>query len=111
MRGLNFYDPRGRLARVYPFSQLRDDSVGAAHRLICRGVTPGDRIALIAETGPEFASLFFGVGHAGAWPVPLPLPTSFGGRDCYSEQLAVQRNSSDPSLLLCPAELAGMGGA
>ena len=50
-----------------------------ARRLIAAGVKPEDRIALVAETGAEFAALFFGVVYAGAWPVPLPLPTSFGG--------------------------------
>jgi fatty-acyl-CoA synthase len=37
--------------------------------------------------------------------VPLPLPTSFGGRDAYVEQLAVQLASCDPALFLYPAEL------
>jgi fatty-acyl-CoA synthase len=111
VRGLNFHDPRGQLVRVYPFRELRDDALATAYRLIAHGVKPGDRVALIAETGPEFAALFFGVVHAGAWPVPLPLPTSFGGRDSYIEQLGVQLKSSDPSMLFYPAELAGMAGA
>jgi fatty-acyl-CoA synthase len=111
VRGLNFHDPRGQLARVYPFRELQGDALAAAYRLIAHGVKPGDRVALIAETGPEFAALFFGVVHAGAWPVPLPLPTSFGGRDSYIDQLGVQLASSDPSLLFYPAELAGMAGA
>ncbi len=111
VRGLNFHDPRGQLARVYPFRELREDALAAAYRLIAHGVKPGDRVALIAETGPEFASLFFGVVLAGAWPVPLPLPTSFGGRDSYIDQLGVQLASCDPSLLFYPAELAGMAGA
>ena len=110
-RGLNFHDPRGRLARVYSFRELREDALAAAYRLVARGVKPGDRVALIAETGAEFAALFFGVVYAGAWPVPLPLPTSFGGRDSYIDQLGVQLRSSDPSLLFYPAELAGMAGA
>ena len=111
VRGLNFHDPRGRLARVYSFRELRDDAVAAAYRLVAHGVKPGDRVALIAETGAEFAALFFGVVYAGAWPVPLPLPTSFGGRDSYIDQLGVQLRSSDPSLLFYPAELASMAGA
>src|SRR5687768_4798279 len=111
VRGLNFHDPRGVLARAYPFSELREDALAAAHRLIAKGVAPRDRIALIAETGPEFAALFFGAIYAGAWPVPLPLPTSFGGRESYIEQLAVQLKSADPSILFYPAELAGMAGA
>ena len=69
------------------------------------GLKPGDRVALIAETGPEFAACFFGAVYAGLWPVPLPLPTSFGGREAYVEQLRVMLTSSDPSLFLCPPEL------
>ena len=104
-RGLNFHDARGTLIRAYPYSELREDALLQARRLIALGIVPGDRIALIAETGPEFAATFFGAIYAGAWPVPLPLPTSFGGRDSYVEQLAVQLQSCDPALFLFPAEL------
>ena len=110
-RGLNFHDPRGQLARAYTFAELREDAVQAAYRLIAAGVAPRDRIAIVAETGPEFAALFFGCIYAGAWPVPLPLPTSFGGRDSYIDQLSVQLDSSDPKALFYPAELASMAGA
>ena len=65
-RGLNFHDPRGRLARAYTYAELRQDALLAAYRLIARGVRPGDRIAMVAETGPEFAALFFGAIYAGA---------------------------------------------
>ncbi|MDR6512687.1 fatty-acyl-CoA synthase [Novosphingobium capsulatum] len=109
-RGFNFHDPRGTLTQVYPFSQLRSDALVAARRLVARGVKPGDRLALIAETGPEFAALFCGAVYAGAWPVPLPLPTSFGGKENYIDQLAVQLASSDPCLLVYPGELAEMCG-
>jgi fatty-acyl-CoA synthase len=111
VRGLNFNDARGRLARVYPYRELRHDALAAARRLVAHGVKPGDRIALVAETGPEFAALFFGAVYAGAWPVPLPLPTSFGGRDSYIDQLGVQIRSSDASLLFYPAELGSMAAA
>nr|WP_299594752.1 fatty acyl-AMP ligase [Sphingomonas bacterium] len=110
-RGLNFHDPRGNLARVYPYSELRADAIACAYRLIGHGLVPGDRVALVAETGTEFAALFFGCVYAGVWPVPLPLPTSFGGRDSYIDQLSVQLGSSDPKLLLYPAELAELAGA
>ena len=108
VRGLNFHDARGALVRAYPFSELRADALAAAYRLIAAGVKPEDRIALVAETGPEFAALFFGAVYAGAWPVPLPLPTSFGGRDSYVEQLRVQLSSCDPRMLIYPPELADM---
>ena len=105
-RGLNFHDARGTLTQAYSYADLREDSLAHAQRFIALGIAPDDRIALIAETGPEFAACFFGAVYAGAWPVPLPLPTSFGGRDAYVEQLKVQLDSSDPKLLLFPAELA-----
>ena len=107
-RGLNFHDPRGNLARPYPFTELRRDALDMAYRLIAKGVRPGDRIALIAETSPEFAALFFGTVYAGAWPVPLPLPTSFGGRDSYVDQLAVQMKSAEPKFLIYPESLENM---
>jgi fatty-acyl-CoA synthase len=110
-RGFNFHDPRGTLTRVYPFAELRADALVAARRLLARGIVPGDRIALIAETGPEFAALFCGTIYAGAWPVPLPLPTSFGGKENYIDQLSVQLASSDPAMLVYPGELAEMCGA
>jgi len=109
VRGLNFHDPRGNLVRPYPFRELREDAIGMAHRLIARGVKKGDRIALVAETGPEFAALFCGVIYAGGWPVPLPLPTSFGGKDNYIDQLAVQLSSSDPFYFFYPPEIAHLG--
>jgi fatty-acyl-CoA synthase len=111
VRGLNFHDPRGKLVRAYSYAELRQDAIAAAYRLIAHGVKPGDRIALTAETGPEFAALFFGTVYAGAWPVPLPLPTSFGGRDSYIDQLATQMRSADPSILFFPEELGGMAAA
>jgi len=109
-RGLNFHDARGSLVRAYPYSELRSDALANARRFVALGIAPGERIALVAETGPEFAAAFFGAIYAGAWPVPLPLPTSFGGRKAYVEQLKVQLKSCDPALFLVPAELSEMAG-
>ena len=109
-RGLNFHDMRGRLARPYPFSEMRADALDMAYRLISHGIVKGDRVALVAETGTQFASLFFGCIYAGAWPVPLPLPTSFGGKESYVDQLSVQLKSCDPKILFYPPELADMAG-
>ena len=105
-RGMNFHDARGNLLRAYPYSELRQDALGHARRFVSLGLKKGDRVALIAETGAEFAACFFGAIYAGLWPVPLPLPTSFGGRDAYVEQLVVMLSSSDPQLFLFPEELA-----
>ena len=108
VRGLNFFDARARLVRVQPFSELKLDATRNAFRLIDAGIRPGDRVALIAETSAEFVSLFFGCIYAGALPVPLPLPTSFGGREGYVEQIRSQLMSCDPSLTLAPSGLSAI---
>jgi fatty-acyl-CoA synthase len=105
-RGLNFHDARGTLERAYTFAELREDALDHARRFVALGTKVGDRIAMVAETGPDFAACFFGAVYAGAWPVPLPLPTSFGGRSAYVDQLGVQLKGSDAALLLFPQELA-----
>ena len=108
-RGLNFHDARGTLERAYTYAELRTDALEHAHRFLALGIKPGDRVAIVAETGADFAACFFGAVYAGAWPVPLPLPTSFGGRGAYVDQLAIQLKSCDPALFLYPEALAELG--
>ncbi|MBD3728319.1 MAG: fatty acyl-AMP ligase [Sphingomonadales bacterium] len=110
-KGMNFHDMRGTLERVLTYVELRENALKVARQMVAAGIGQGNRVALIAETGAEFAALFCGAVYAGAWPVPLPLPTSFGGKESYIDQLAVQLLSSDPTILLYPAEIAEMAGA
>ncbi|MBU6164627.1 MAG: fatty acyl-AMP ligase [Alphaproteobacteria bacterium] len=107
-KGFNFHDARADLVRVYPYAELAADARRHAMRFIAQGVQPGDRIALIAETGADFAAAFFGAIYAAALPVPLPLPTSFGGRDAYVDQIRVQLNSCDPVMVMSPPGLFAM---
>src|SRR5207253_10566829 len=86
--------------------QLREDALVEARRFIALGIKPADRVALVAETGIGFAACCFGAVYAGAWPVPLPLPTSFGGREAYVEQLGVQLKSCAAALFLYPEVLS-----
>ncbi|PKP90496.1 MAG: acyl-CoA synthetase [Alphaproteobacteria bacterium HGW-Alphaproteobacteria-14] len=110
-KGLNFHDMRGELARVYPYAEMREDALVMARRLIAAGIGKQDRVALIAETGADFAALFCACIYAGAWPVPLPLPTTFGGKESYIDQLAIQLQSADPKILLYPEEIGEMAAA
>ena len=103
--GYNFYDARARLLRAYPYAELAEDARRNARRLLARGVRTGERVALIAETGADFAAAFYGALYAGVLPVPLPLPTSFGGREVYIDQIRVQLQSCDPVLVLGPDDL------
>jgi fatty-acyl-CoA synthase len=104
-RGLNYHDHRAELTRVLTFAELREQAHADAARLRAAGVQPGDRVAMIAETTPEFHAAFLAGVLAGAWPAPLPLPTSFGGRDAFVDQIANQIASCEPTLVLGPADL------
>ena len=110
-KGLNFHDMRGNLERAYPYAQMRKDALDLAYKMVAYGIGKEDRVALVAETTPEFAALFCACVYAGAWPVPLPLPTTFGGKDSYIDQLKVQLASSDPKILIYPPEIAEMAKA
>ena len=107
-KGMNFHDARADLVRAYPYRAIAADARAQALRLIADGVQPGDRVAVIAETGAGFAAAFFAAIYAGALPVPLPLPTSFGGREAYVDQIATQLKSCDPRLVLSPEGLFPM---
>ena len=104
-RGLNYHDHRAELVRVVPFAELRERAYADAARLHEAGVRPGDRVVLIAETSPEFHAAFLGCVLAGAWPAPLPLPTSFGTRDAFVDQIGNQMASCEPTLALGPRDL------
>ncbi|TMM46138.1 fatty acyl-AMP ligase [Qipengyuania marisflavi] len=110
-KGLNFHDMRGELETVYPFSQMREDALKGAGQLIAAGFQKDDRVALVAETSAQFAAMFCACIYAGVWPVPLPLPTTFGGKESYIDQLSVQLDSSDPKILLYPSDIAEMAKA
>lgn len=106
--GFNFFDARATLVRAYPYSELAADARLQARGLLGLKLNPGDRVALIAETSAEFAAAFFACLYAGVLPVPLPLPTSFGGRDAYIDQIRVQLGSCEPVLVLGPEGLLAM---
>jgi fatty-acyl-CoA synthase len=81
--GLNFYSVRGELTTRLPYRDLAAEARGLARRLLGAGLTPGERVAIVAETKPDFVRAFFACQYAGLIPAPLPLPTAFGGRAGY----------------------------
>ena len=102
--GMNFYSARGVLETVLPYKTLRDRAEDLGRRLVGMGIAPGDRIALLAATHPDFLAMFFACQYAGAIPVPMPLPTAFGRREAYIEQIKGQLRSSGARMAVGPAE-------
>jgi acyl-CoA synthetase (AMP-forming)/AMP-acid ligase II len=60
------------------FAELFDRAQRAAAALIDAGVSPGDRVAVLAPTGLGFLDAFFGAVMAAAVPVPLYPPVRLG---------------------------------
>ncbi|MGF1606660.1 MAG: AMP-binding protein [Rhodothalassiaceae bacterium] len=108
VRGINIFTPRGALAASLTYAQLRDRAEALGRRLTAFGVAKGDRVALIAETSADFVIAFLGCQYASVLPVPLPLPTSFGGRDGYVGQLHQQMKSCGAAMLIGPAAMADL---
>jgi len=106
VRGINFYSARGELKQSVSYHDLCEWAKRIGSKLIALGFAPGERLALIAATQADFVAVFFGCQYAGVLPVPLPLPTSFGGRESYVTQLRRQMESCRASGVVGPAGMA-----
>ena len=85
--GYNFYDAKGNLRSVLSYRVLREKAPVSARRLLGLGLTSGDRIALVADTTPEFVELFFACRYAGLVPFAMPVPVNLGSHAVYVQQL------------------------
>ncbi len=85
--GMNFYTARGELADVITWAEMREDARAVAGRFLARGLQPGDRVAIVAETEADFTRALMGCLYARLVPCPVPLPSAFGSRVAYGEQL------------------------
>ena len=101
--GLSFYSARGELEDAVTWGQLREDAVEVAGRLLARGLEPGDRVAIVAETEADFARVLMGCLYARLVPCPVPLPSAFGSRNAYAEQLRRIADVAGISAAVSPA--------
>jgi fatty-acyl-CoA synthase len=85
--GANFYNGKGQLEAVLPYSVLRADALDIARQLMGLGLERGSRVALVAETYPDFLRFFYACQYAGMVPVPLPASIHLGGHKFYVAQL------------------------
>lgn len=105
--GLNYYSGKGQLIEALPYRELRAQARALASTFLAReGLQPGDRVALLAESDGDFARVFFACQYAGLVPVPMPLPSAFGGRDTYVSHVRRMIESSGSRAAFGPAALA-----
>ena len=97
--GYNFYDGTAKIARALPYKMLRKESRSLARRLLGLGPRRSARVAIVADTQPDFMRYFFACQYAGLVPIPLPAPIQLGDRQHYVEQLR-------KLLVTCKAEIA-----
>ncbi|MCX7185544.1 MAG: fatty acyl-AMP ligase [Nitrosospira sp.] len=98
--GFNFYDAKGNLRSVLPYRALRQNALISARRLAGLGLARGDRVALIADTTPEFVELFFACRYAGLVPFAMPVPVNLGSHVVYVQQLRGILEGSKASVAL-----------
>ncbi len=97
--GYNYYNGAAKLYATLPYQKLRKDALALARRFIGLGASRGSRVAIVADTQPDFMRFFFACQYAGLIPVPLPASIHLGGRDVYVSQLR-------RLLSICQAEIA-----
>jgi len=100
--GIAFVDAREHETKL-THAELVARALRAAAGIAARGIAPGERVAIIAATGPEFFDGFFGAVLAGAVPVPLYPPVRLGRLTEYHERTAAMLRAAHVRLVLADA--------
>ncbi|MGH0032464.1 MAG: fatty acyl-AMP ligase [Myxococcota bacterium] len=101
-RGVCFVDARERDA-FCSYAAILESARATGGGLQKLGVRPGDRVAIVLPTGPDFFDAFFGALYAGAVPVPLYPPVRLGRLDEYHERTAAMLRASRARRVLTDA--------
>ena len=96
--GTNFYTGRGAIYASLTYCDLRSDAVELAGKLLGLGLEKGNRVALVAETNPDFVRFFFACQYAGLIPVALPASVKVGAHCAYVAQLQRLMEASDAAI-------------
>jgi len=106
--GSNFYNSRGKLYAVLTYAELREQALQLARRLCGLNAERGARVAIVADTHPDFLRFFFACQYAGLVPVPLPIPLNPGGHKAYVKHIRAMLKSCQASLAMAPAGYSGL---
>ncbi len=107
--GLRFLD-RAERASFRSWSEIGERSGEVAGGLSRLGIAPGERVALVFPTSPDFVTAFFGALLAGAVPVPLYPPVRLGRLAEYHARTAAMLRAAGARLLLAERRLLALLG-
>lgn len=97
---MHFYDRRGSLSHVLTYAELREQAKEVGARLAELGLARGARVAVVAETRPEFVVFFFACQYAGFVPVPVPAALNLGGHQAFIEQTKAMLDLVEASVVV-----------
>jgi len=100
--GFNFYSPRGVLQYVVPYKELMKRAVETATKFNSMNLQRGDRVAIVAETSPDFMAAFFACQYVGLIPCPMPCSMNIGGKEAYIMRLKGMMESAHVKVALTP---------
>jgi len=102
--GCNFYGSRGGLSTVLSYADLREQALSLARKLLSLRLDRGARVAVVAETDPNFHRIFFACQYAGLVPVPVSASAFMSGREAYVAQLKALLRVCRASVAMAPSE-------
>ena len=102
--GFNFYSGRGALEHVLAHAELRRRALMVARKLMSTGLKRLDRVAIVAETGPDFVITFFACQYAGLIPCPIPYSMYIGGREAYEQRIVGMLRAADAHAVVAPSD-------
>ncbi|WP_337287530.1 fatty acyl-AMP ligase [Candidatus Methylomirabilis sp.] len=102
--GCNFYGDQGELHAVLAYADLREQARSLARRLLSLGLERGARVAIVADTDPDFQRFFFACQYAGFVPVPLSASLLISGHKRYVAQLRALLANCQPSVAVAGSE-------
>jgi len=100
--GMNFYNGRGQLIAVQSYADLAFEAQQLALRLHGLDLPRGSRVALVADTHPDFTLFFYACQYAALVPVPLPAAVHLGGADAYIQHLALMLRDCKAAAAFAP---------
>lgn len=107
--GLRFVDRRGR-DELHGWASIEARAKEVCGGLRARGLNPGERVALVYSTCPDFFAAFFGVLAAGGVPAPLYPPVRLGRMDEYNVRTAAMINAARVRTVLAEPRIARLLG-